>query len=293
MKRGVVGVCGLFCLLAGFSATAGELGVKEPVRVGMAETMVVDVAKSEIGVLQERFATLMKEFTGLNGQLEIGGGAFDLAKKLEAGKVQLAIFQGLEFAWVRSKHADFEPFMVALNQHKNIHAQIIVRKDGGVDDGGALKGKMVALPKKTKLHARLFLDKVIAKAGGKDAKSYFKEIVSPDYPAMALDALVAGKVDAVLADKVAVDHFESQKPGQFAKLKVLERSEPFPPAVVVYRRGTLDEALLDRFKKGMLRASKSERGQDLMAAWAITSFEVVPEDFLRTVEVIGKSYPPK
>lgn len=276
--------------MAGPPLGAGELGTTTPIHVGMPETMVADLAESQVEILEKKFALLMKEFTGLKGQLHVGDGPFDVASRLDEGQLQLAIFQGVEFAWVRAKYPTFQPLMIALSTHPKIEVLILTRKEGGAEGFAGLKGKRIALPKKSKEPARLFLENVSAKAGG-DLKSFFKEITSPPNPEKALDDLVAGKVDAVVADKVAVEFYQRIKPGVFGRLKVLQTSEPFPPGVIAYKKGALSDALLDRFKKGMLKANKSERGQDLMANWNITSFEPVPADYARDLEAILKSYP--
>lgn len=277
----------LAVLALSLPAPAGDLGTATPIRVGMADSMVADVAESQIDVLERKFATLMTEFTGLKGQLEVGGGPFDLANKLASGKVQLAVFQGVELAWVREKHPKFIPFMVALSTHPKIEVQILTRKDAGIDSAAGLKGKVFALPQKSKEHTHLFLEKLTAA----DPKSFFKEVASPASPEKALDDLVASKVDGVVADKVAVEFYKRIKPGAFGQLKVVQTSEPFPAGVVVYQEGTLTDALLNRFRAGMLKANKSERGQDLMATWNITSFESVPADYAAQLETIRKAYP--
>lgn len=274
-------------------ATAGDLGVKTPVRVAMPKTMVVDVEQSQVDLLGNKFSQLMEEFTGLKGTLEIGGEAGEVAKQLQEGKAHLGVFQSIEFAWIRPKHADSEPLMIALSGAKDVQAYVLVKKDSAAADLAALKGKALALPKKSKEHTRAYLTKAIEKAGAKDLKAFFKEITTPAGPEKALDDVIDGKADAAIVDKSSLDFYQRLKPGRFGQLKTIAKSEAFPPSVIVYRKDALEPALLERFKKGMLKANNSERGQDLMANWNITSFEAVPEDFQRNVEAIGKAYPAK
>jgi ABC-type phosphate/phosphonate transport system substrate-binding protein len=104
---------------------------------------------------------------------------------------------------------------------------------------------------------------------------------------------VAGKVDAVVADKTAVAFYQRIKPGNFSRLQALEMSEPFPASLVAYREGALSEDLINTLRKGLLKANKNDRGQDLMATWNITSFEPVPADYQKSLEEIVKAYPAK
>src|SRR5437867_3290777 len=57
------------------------------VEIGMAQTMFVDVPQPLVDILTYPFAGLMKEFTGLDGKLSVGGDAFTLAQKLKDNKV--------------------------------------------------------------------------------------------------------------------------------------------------------------------------------------------------------------
>ena len=75
------------------------------------------------------------------------------------------------------------------------------------------------------------------------------------------------------------------------RLKVIQNSEVFPTACIAYRKGALDEAVLKKFKDGMVSANKNDRGRSLMGQWQITGFEAVPDDYDRTIADILKAYP--
>jgi ABC-type phosphate/phosphonate transport system substrate-binding protein len=273
-------------------ALAGD--VKQPILIGMPETMVVDAADA-VDILKDKLATLMKEFTGLEGKLEIEKGAFDLARMLEDKKLHLGVFQGIEFAWVQKKHPKLKPFMVAISDAKDakdkryLRALLVVRDDAPVKGFADLKGKVLSFPKKSKDHVRVFLQKNI---GDATAATFFKATVRSASAEAALDELLNGKLDGVVADKSTVDFYRFLKPGAFRKLRVVQTSEDFPVGVVAYLEGgDLDAKTLDRIEKGMLKANKSERGQDLMGSWGIAAFEPVFSDFQRDLDAILKAYP--
>lgn len=273
-------------------AHAGKAADTPTVQIGMAQTMVVDVPPPLVDFLGLPFSRLMKEFTGLNGNLEVGGGPFDVAQKLESGKVQLAVFQGLEFAWVQTRHPKIKPLMVAIYQNKVLNAQLVIRKDStSLDSWADLRGKEIAFPRKSKEHCRAFLERNCTVCGDCAPQDFFGGIARPGSAEAALDDLIHGKCQAAICDKVDVEFYRRIKPGAFNQLRILKDSEPFPSAVIAYVDGGVDGKVLERFRGGMLKANNSERGRDMMSMWRITSFEEVPGDYQRTVDEILRSYP--
>lgn len=268
-------------------AQAGEPGVKSPILIGMAETMLVDIAESERDILKKTISDLMKEFTGLQGELTIEKSIDDLASKLESKKLHLGVFQGVEFAWVQKKHPGLKPLMVSTSDEKEkrfLYAQVLVRKDSGIKDFEGLKGKSVAFPQKTREHVRIFVDR----NGGKES---FKAITVKSVET-ALDMLLTEKVNAVVADKNGVDFYAQRiRPGAFKTLDVVRTSEPFPAGVLVYNEGGLNEKTLARVQKGLRKANSSDRGQELMQKWGIVSFDAVPGEYQSDLDAILKAYP--
>jgi ABC-type phosphate/phosphonate transport system substrate-binding protein len=262
-----------------------------PVKIGMAQTMVVDVPQPLVDFLGYPFSGLMKEFTGLNGKLLVGGSPFDVAKKLDDKELDIAIFQGLEYAWVQSKHANIKPFMVVLYQHPKLHVELLVHKDSGFNSFADLKGKDLAYPKKSKEHVRVFIERHCGDCGDCAPKAFFGNVSRPGSTETALDDLLEGKCQAVIGDKTDIEFYRFLKPGAFNQFKVVKSSEAFPAAVVAYREGAVDEKVLAQFRSGMIKANKSERGRDMMAVWRITSFEPVPADYQQTLDDILKCYP--
>ncbi|MFO0964190.1 MAG: PhnD/SsuA/transferrin family substrate-binding protein [Gemmataceae bacterium] len=282
-------VCAFLGLSSGPAVRADEPAA--PVKIGMAQTMVVDVPQPLVDLLGYPFSGLMKEFTGLNGKLLVGGGPFDLAKKLEDKQVDIGIFQGIEFAWVQAKYPNLKPLMVVVYQNPKLHVEMLVRKDSGFNSFADLKGKDVGYPRKSREHCRCFMEKNCGECGECAPKGYFGAVGRPGSCESALDELLDGKVHCVIADKTDVEFYRFLKPGAFSQFKVVKCSEPFPAAAVVYRDGGVSDKVLDQFKSGMLKANASERGRDMMSMWRITAFEPVPADYQRTLDDILKCYP--
>ena len=98
-------------------------------------------------------------------------------------------------------------------------------------------------------------------------------------------------VQGVLVDGVALDCYQRRKPGRFSKLKIVEESEIFPPAVVAYRPGALDDAALARFRDRMISTKKGAAGRRFLTLWKLTGFEPIPADYDQIVDAIVKVYP--
>jgi len=96
---------------------------------------------------------------------------------------------------------------------------------------------------------RLFVERQ-CQANGKKPEEFFAKITNPENVEDALDDAVDGTVQAVAVDRAALEAFKKRKPARFGRLKEAARSQPFPPSVVAYSEGVLDNATLQRFRDG-------------------------------------------
>jgi len=269
------------------SAQAGEI---TPVRIGMVASIFADVPPTLVQILSPSFGTMMKEFTGLDGTLIVGGDPFEVSKDLKDGKLQLAVYHGFEFAWAQERDPALKPLLVAVNKHRSLKAHLVVRIDCDAKCVSEMKGDAFALPRKSREHCKLFLDKQCLENAGCDAKTCLK-INVPSHAEAALDAVASGKAKATVVDTIALDTYRDIKPSVFARLKVMKESENFPTGVVAYREGSLAPELVARFREGMIAANKNARGRDMLSMWKITAFEPVPNDYQQMLNDILKAYP--
>lgn len=258
----------------------------EPVRIGMASSLFRDTPEPLVRAMMQPFATLMQSQTGLSGKLIPGGDALNLGQQLAEDRLDLAVFHGIEFGWARQRYPELRPLMIAVNQHPHLYAYLVVRGDDSVAEFSDLKGKAFALPKRSREHCYMFLQRRC-----KAPKEFFSEVANPTNSEDALDDVVDGAVKAAVIDGVALECFKRRKPARFAQLKLLQKSETFPAGVVAYHPGTLDDATLKTFRDGMMNANKTALGRQLMTLWKLTSFEPVPVDYEETLQSIVKAYP--
>jgi len=279
-------------LAPGLSATEPNAAKDgKTIRIGLIESLFRDVPQPMIMAASQPFRSLMEAQTGLTGELLPGGDAAKLGDLLAKGKVHLGVFHGFEFAWAQQKHPKLRPLVIAINQTQHLVAHVMVRQDSAATGLADLKGKKLALPSYTREHCRLYLERH-CQAKGQELKQYFAEITTPASMEDALDDLVDGTVDVVIADGVSLGCFKRRKPVRFGKLKELEKSALFPAAVVAYREGVLSEDNLRRFREGMVSANQNVRGRQLLTMWKLTGFEAIPSDYTETLANIAKLYPP-
>lgn len=254
----------------------------DPVRIGMVQSLFMDVPAPIVQLLSKPFTDMVKEFTGLNGQVVAGGKVEDVAKNLYENKLHLAVLHGYELAWAQQWYPDLRPLMVVIGEHRRVQVYLVVSKDSKAAHVADLYGKKVALPRRSKEHCRMFLERYGAQC----------KVITPANAEVALDDVVLGKVQGVCVDIHALEMYKELKPGVYKRLRILHSSENFPPAAIVYRHGALDEETLDRFRTGMLNANTSDKARRIMGLFHIAAFEAVPNDYAQNLAEILKAYPP-
>jgi ABC-type phosphate/phosphonate transport system substrate-binding protein len=288
----VLGVCTAAILAIKPAAARGDEQGAPFVNVGVANSFFRDVSPPLVSAIVQPFSLMLEAQTGIPGKLIPGGDAMSVAQELSENKLQLAVFYGIEFAWAKAKYPELRPLMIAVNQQRHLRAYVVVRSDCRCKCFAKLKGTSVALPKGTREHCRVFLERRCCQECGNDAEHAFSKITAPANFEIALDEVVDGGVEAAIIDSVALECYKRRKPGRFARLKVAVESEVFPAGVLAYRPGYLSDDTLRRFREGMINADKSPIGRQLIMLWKLTGFEDVPEDYNGIVDNIVKLYPP-
>jgi ABC-type phosphate/phosphonate transport system substrate-binding protein len=292
-SRSALGLIGCLLLISVMAAPAnggGDAALK-PVRIGISGAFLRDLPDAMYQASLRLFRSLLESQTGCCGEIVPAADPLEVGEQLAADKIQVGIFHGFEFAWARQQHDDLKPLVIAINKQEHLSAILVVRDDCSARNLNDLKGKTLALPRRTKGHCHLFLERQCL-ACGESVPAWFGQVTTPPTLEDALDSLVTGKVDAAIVDGVFLDWYQDRKPKHFSKLKVLKQSETFPATVIAYHAGALDEATLQRFRDGLLNAAKTPRGQQLLPLCQMTSFEKIPTDYDRLLTEILKAYPP-
>lgn len=259
------------------------------VRLGIVETLFRNYHKSAIEYVTVPLRTLVQTQTGLAGRLDSPVAPMTLAKQLQDKQVDLAIFHGFEFAWARQKHPQLQALLVVSNPQP-FQAQLIVAKNRKFTAPGDLKGKGLALPRQTREHAYLFLQRRCVEPNT-DLEKHFNGITRTVDAIDALDMVVDGSADAALIDRAQLEAYSKSEPENFTKLHVLVQSEVFPAGVIACCQGGLTEERLQRIRTGMTSAHKTTQGQDLLKLCRMNGFELPPADFDQTLQAIARAYP--
>jgi ABC-type phosphate/phosphonate transport system substrate-binding protein len=273
------------------AAPAGAAATSGTVRIGLVGTLFRDTPEPMVQMMIRPFKTLLESQTGVTGQIVASGDADTLGRQIKEDQVQLGVFHGVEFAWARAKFPELRPLLICVNEQRFLRALLVIRKDDPAASPADLYGKSIALPRLSREHCRLFLERRCAKGGCHVEKS-FPELTAPTDVEDALDSVFEKQVSGAIVDAVALDGYAKRKPGRASKLRTLQQSEVFPCAVVAYNPGVLPDHLLERFRDGMIGARETVRGRQLLELCRITRFESVPPEYDQMLLDIAKAYPP-
>jgi ABC-type phosphate/phosphonate transport system substrate-binding protein len=262
----------------------------EPIRIGMAESLVRDIPQAVVEAGIPSFRFLMQQATGLRSTVVRPLPAEDLAAKLEKDELKLAVVQGVEFAWALEKHPQLRPLAIIVNQQRDREAVLVVRKESGVQRFSDLKGKSAALPLRSRLHCHLFLERLCRECG-LAPQNFFSRIAGSESIEDALDDVVDDGVQAAMVDRIGIAAYARRKPGRFDKLKILCSSEHFPDTVVIYHAGAFDEPTLQHFRDELIKTDKKLIGRHILTLWMVTAFEPMPADYDDLLRATRLTYP--
>jgi len=268
---------------------AQEGTASKTLRLGLVKSLFRSMPESTVEMVSRPLQELLQRQAGLKGQLQNVGEAGNLGKMLHDGKLDLVVFHGFEFAWVKEHYPDLVPLILVHNA-KPLQACLIVRKGGRVQKIEDLKDQYVAVPVGSRAHCLLFLERRCCPSGQKPEK-YFKKITSPVDVKAAMDDLNEDLVSGVVVERGAYEDYCRTEPKRAGQLKVLAQSETFPSGLIAYHAGKLPAEIVRRLREGMLNAHQSKEGKELLETCRMAGFEKPPADFVQSLHNIAKTYP--
>lgn len=274
-------------LLALADATSGE----RLLHIGSSGTLADGAPGTKEDAALKTLQSFIKDETGLANQITPQKNWRELARKLAKGELQLGVMQGYEFAWAQQEDSNLKPLALAVDVYPFPTVYVVERKSEGAGNFAGLKGKSLALPTTTPAYVKLYLERLCQGAGGRTS-AFFAKTGTPDNVEDALDDVIDGKVDATVVDRAGLEGYKRRKPGRFNQLKPIAHSEPLPPPLVAYCPGQLDDAILQRFRDGLLNAHKKEKGEMMLTLFHLTRFEPVPPDFGKILAETRRHYQP-
>jgi ABC-type phosphate/phosphonate transport system substrate-binding protein len=237
---------------------------------------------------------LVKHFfkteTGLDNDLVPQDSWRELAAKLAAKELPLGVFEGYEFAWAQARHPELKPLMLAVKGARYPVACVVVRKDDSARDFGDLAGRPAAVPATSRGFPSFFVERQ-AHNQGKTPAEFFGKISVAETLEIAVDEVVDKTASAAVVDRSGLEAYRQMKPGRFGMLREVAYSDPVLPVIIAWVPSAADQATIDRFRNGLLRASRQERGRMLLALFRLTALEDVPPDFDQMLAATRKAFP--
>ena len=288
-RRAFLGVCSA-SLIGLLRTSALTWANDETVKIALTDSIIPGVPSKLVEVAARPFKTLVESAMGMRGRIVTGGTAGCLAKKLKEDKVQVGVFQGIEFAWARETNPNLEPIVICVNQQRKLKAHLLVRADAPFKATAELRGKTLTESRDTYEHCKSFLRCKCVPESCK-VKTFFKKVLNAADVEESLDDVLDRKADAALIDGLAWESYQSSKPGCARKLRVLRSSEAFPCAIIACQKGRFSADHVRRFRRALIRARNEPRGRQLLEFLRLSGFETVPNDYGQLFTSIVKAYP--
>jgi ABC-type phosphate/phosphonate transport system substrate-binding protein len=290
MTRTACVLTGLLSLLAGWgSAAADEAPTakdKIVIQLGIPDTLFRGVPDYLKQPGAAPFLKMMKAQTGLDGKVNFIPNPMTVAEQLNANKMQIAVFQGHEFALAREKYHDLIPIAITDPFHQN-QSFCVVSWDCKARNIGQLAQGNISLPAAIKDYCELHLAKMMQEhMKGKAFKGQLKAAQSVD----AIDDVINGKALCAIVDATTLKFYENLYPGQFRNTKILCQSEVFPNACIAVKKGQLDDKTIANFKKALFNAPNDPTGNYLLSNWKLKGFTKVPDDYDLQLKSFLKNY---
>jgi len=283
---------GMAALLAAPAAVVtGQQGKIDVLRIGSSGTLTGDKQTDKEKSALDTLKTFIKDETGMNNEILRQKDWQGLADKLAKGQLHVGVFQGYEYAWAKEKYPQLKPLALAINVYRYPVVHLVVKRDNPAKDFAGLKGQSLALPATGQEYLKLFIERQ-SQAQGKKPEAFFAKTETPENVETAIDEVVDGKVQAVVADRASLEAYKRRKPGRFKQLKEVAHSPQLPPTVIAYYDSVLDDVTLKQFRAGLLNAGRTEKGETMLTFFRMTGFETVPNDFERVLAQTRKTYPP-
>jgi ABC-type phosphate/phosphonate transport system substrate-binding protein len=263
------------------------------VRIGLPDVLFKDVHPTLVDIAARPFKEMIQKTLGMDGSLVKAKDYKVLADQLKAKQVDIALFHGFEYAWIKEKTTEKEliPLVVTLPKCGKVQACLVVNVASKATGPKDVKG--VAIHKGLKAHCQMFLDRI--REGLPEDRCCPIEVKGTlPTPEEVLDNVASGcgNCDAALVDISSLLSYRRDKPGLGGCLKVLTESELLPAAVIVCRKEAFKQSQLDAIAKGLLECTKEAPGRMFVMFWNLKGFGTVNEEYRELVEKTLKAYPP-
>jgi ABC-type phosphate/phosphonate transport system substrate-binding protein len=258
------------------------------VKIGLLQSMFKDVSPAMVKSAAIPFQKMLQKLAGLKGDVEMAPDYKELAQRLQNGKIDIAVFHGFEYSWVKNTPG-MTPLVVTVPECGKVQACLVIHANSKAVAPKNLKGACVAVPRGCKAHCEMFLERLRADIPVEDCcPCKCGQLTSEE----ALFAVANEKQEAVLVDVSSLLTFRENWPAAAKNIKVLAQSEELPSAVIVYRQGALKPEAIASIRKGLIDCVKTPTGQLFVLFWQLKGFKDADGAYNKLVNDALKAYPP-
>jgi ABC-type phosphate/phosphonate transport system substrate-binding protein len=263
------------------------------VRIGLPDVLFKDVHPTLVDIAARPFKEMIQKTLGMDGSLIKAKDYQVLANQLKARQVDIALFHGFEYAWIKEQDIgkDLIPLVVTLPNCGKVQACLVVNVASTATLPKDVKG--VAIHKGSKAHCQMFLDRL--REGLPADRCCPLEVKGTlPTPEEVLENVASGcgNCEAALVDISSLLAYKRDKPGLGSCLKVLTQSELLPAAVIVCRKDAFKQSQMDAITKGLLECTKTPAGRMFVMFWNLKGFGLWSDEYRELVDKTLKAYPP-
>jgi len=275
-------------IAACFAPAVGTAEDKEVLHIGVPRTLLREIPPALVTFAGQAFKDLIKTQSGLNGEVIHEEDTIAIGRDLNSGKLQLGLFLGHEFAWAKQKYPKLEPLVCTIPRTKDVQAFLLVRHDCKATNLGELKGSRLALATGMRDHPRMFLEsrRVEEMKGGGFGTSLKAETQHD-----AIYKVMENEADITAVDSAAWAYFEKLYPGPCQNLRVLARSDVFPPNVIAFKKGSLNEEAIVAIREGLASAHENTKAKRMMSVIRLERFDTPPANYGEMLKSCLQVYP--
>lgn len=279
-------IAALFAML--IVPAAGLAEDKNVIRIGIPRSMFQEIPPGLVSFAGQPFKDLIKAQTGLNGEVLNETDSFVVARGLDTGKLQLGVFLGHEFAWAKQKFPALEPLVCAVPRTRDVQAILLVRHDCKAADLADLKGTKIVIATAMRDHARMFLE---SRRAVEMKGSGFDSIEKVETQHDAIHKVMDNEAEVTVVDSAAWFYFQKLYPGPCQNLRILSQSEAFPPNVIAFKKGSLDDTTIKAIRDGLSTAHENQKAKRIMTVIRLDRFDSPPKNYDEMLKACLKAYP--
>lgn len=275
----------VFCLIAICQCEQAAARDDAPVKVALLESVFSGQSRDKVIDQIKPFADIVQKETGTKAVFDVMSLA-QAENEFKAGKIQLVILTGLEYAWLHSQDKNAQALLVASIDPGSTRTVFLVKQDDTAKEVKDVQGATLSVPEKVPYLSQFYVNKVI----GQPLEKAFK-LARADNVDETIEAVLDSKARGAMVTAAGFEVFKERKPGRAKKLKVIHESPDFPPATVMYHTSNKDKDGLEKFKKALLNANDKPEGSRVLTLFKLKGFEVLPEGFEKQVMETAKGFP--